>query len=119
MSVDVSVSGLNPEYNVTMLGQGNISPALDETVQVDVDLSRRAIVDVVSSIDTSVDAVIGDREPIRAEVHEFINLGGSSSYNDLSDKPQIEGITLVGNKTYEELNLQRITNTELENLLTL
>ena len=45
--------------------------------------------------------------------------GGVTSYNDLSDKPQIEGITLIGNKTYEELNLQRITNTEIEDLLTL
>lgn len=45
--------------------------------------------------------------------------GGVTSYNDLTDKPQIEGITLIGDKTYEELNLQRITNTEIENLLTL
>ena len=40
------------------------------------------------------------------------------SYNSLSDKPQIEGITLSGNKTYEELNLQRLTNSDIENMLT-
>ena len=44
--------------------------------------------------------------------------GGATSYNDLSDKPMIEGITLQVNKTYEELNLQRITNSEIEDLLT-
>lgn len=44
--------------------------------------------------------------------------GGGGSYNDLTDKPQIEGVTLSGNKTYEELNLNRITNTEIEDLLT-
>lgn len=43
--------------------------------------------------------------------------GNVNSYNDLTDKPQIEGVTLIGNKTYEELNLQRITNSEIEDLL--
>ena len=33
---------------------------------------------------------------------------------DLIEKPQIEGVTLEGNKTYEELNLQRVTNSEME-----
>ena len=42
--------------------------------------------------------------------------GGVTSYNELSDKPQIEGVTLSGNKDYEELNLNRITNTEIEAL---
>lgn len=46
--------------------------------------------------------------------------GGSSdvtSYNDLTDKPSIEGVELSGDKTYEELNLNRITNTEIEALI--
>lgn len=42
----------------------------------------------------------------------------TGSYNDLTDKPSIEGVTLTGNKTYEELNLQRITNSEMEDMLT-
>lgn len=44
--------------------------------------------------------------------------GGSSvtSYNELTDKPSIEGVTLAGNKTYDELNLVSITNTEIEAL---
>lgn len=45
--------------------------------------------------------------------------GGVTSYNDLTDKPSIEGVTLIGDKTHEDLNLQRITNTEIEDLLTL
>lgn len=45
--------------------------------------------------------------------------GGSSDYNDLSNKPQIEGVTLSGDKTYSELNLKSISNTELEELLIL
>lgn len=40
-------------------------------------------------------------------------------YNRLYNKPSIEGIELVGDKSFEELNLQTLTNTELENILTL
>lgn len=40
-------------------------------------------------------------------------------YNRLYNKPSIEGVELVGDKSFEELNLQRLTNAELENMLTL
>ena len=42
-----------------------------------------------------------------------------NDYNDLRNKPRIEGVELIGDKSFEELNLQRLTNTELENMLTL
>lgn len=44
--------------------------------------------------------------------------GGASitSYLDLTDKPSIEGVTLEGDKSYEELNLNAITNAEIEAL---
>ena len=32
--------------------------------------------------------------------------GGASDYNDLTNHPQIDGITLVGNKTKTELGIQ-------------
>ena len=45
----------------------------------------------------------------------------SGSYNDLSDKPKINDVTLENNKTSEELNLQdkmnALTNLEIEKLL--
>lgn len=43
--------------------------------------------------------------------------GGVSSYNDLTNKPKIEGVTLQGDKTYEMLNLEYLTNQELEEML--
>lgn len=43
--------------------------------------------------------------------------GGSSNYDDLSNKPSINGVTLVGNKTNEELLIQAISNEDLELLL--
>ena len=42
---------------------------------------------------------------------------GTKDYNDLYNKPQIEGVILQGNKTYEELNMNRLTNIELEAIL--
>ena len=53
-----------------------------------------------------------------------LNVGSTTvvsvnDYNDLRNKPSIEGVELVGDKSFEELNLQRLTNTELENMLTL
>lgn len=52
--------------------------------------------------------------------------GGTTNYNILSNKPQINNIELIGNKSLDDLNIQikgdyetePITNTELENLLT-
>lgn len=38
-------------------------------------------------------------------------------YNDLENKPQIEGVTLIGNKTFPELTLINLTNEELETML--
>ena len=53
-----------------------------------------------------------------------LNVGSTTvvsvnDYNDLRNMPRIEGVELIGDKSFEELNLQRLTNTELENMLTL
>ncbi len=40
-------------------------------------------------------------------------------YNALTDKPQIEGVTLRGNKTFEDLSLSGLSNLEIENMLSL
>ena len=47
--------------------------------------------------------------------------GGSNNYNTLTNKPQINSVTLIGNKTGEELNLQdkmkEITNQEIDTII--
>ena len=43
----------------------------------------------------------------------------STDYNVLSNRPKIEGVLLEGDKTFEELNLQSLTNQELEAMLVL
>ena len=43
--------------------------------------------------------------------------GGTRNYNDLNNKPMINGVELNGNKTDEQLNIIAITNEEIERLL--
>lgn len=40
-----------------------------------------------------------------------------TDYEALDNKPSIEGVELIGDKTFEDLSLQGITNSELENML--
>lgn len=42
---------------------------------------------------------------------------GTTVYSDLSDKPQINGVTLVGNKSFEDLGELTITNVELQSII--
>lgn len=43
--------------------------------------------------------------------------GGITTYLGLSDKPRIEGVILQGDKSFEDLHLQSLTNSEIEELL--
>ncbi|MDR1629595.1 MAG: hypothetical protein LBS36_05210 [Oscillospiraceae bacterium] len=42
---------------------------------------------------------------------------GTNDYDVLVNKPRINGVTLVGNKTTEEIGIEEISNMELEDLL--
>lgn len=63
------------------------------------------------------------REEIDEIIAKVISGGGGSrpsgttNYNDLENKPSIEGVTLIDDKTFEQLNLNRITNSDIEDLL--
>ncbi len=43
--------------------------------------------------------------------------GSSTNYNDLENKPTVNGVELSGNKTLEDLGEQTITNSELNDLV--
>lgn len=47
--------------------------------------------------------------------------GGAANnvtYESLPDKPMIEGVELIDNKSFEDLTLNRITNSEIEEIMT-
>ena len=61
-------------------------------------------------------------EPTTKEIVTFEeNTGGTSNYEYLTNKPQINSVELVGNKTSSELKLQgemeALSNMDIENLL--
>ena len=74
---------------------------------------------------------VGDRVTVMFKNRRCVITGNASSpaitssgsmslrYASLPDKPSIETVTLAGDKSFEDLGLGRITNTELEEMLTL
>lgn len=42
--------------------------------------------------------------------------GGTTNYNDLTNKPQIEGVTLSGNKTFPNLSLDVLSNSDIQDI---
>lgn len=50
-------------------------------------------------------------------IRPVINTGGSSDYNDLDNKPSINGVELVGNKTNEEIKIGSMTNKDIDEIL--
>ena len=68
-----------------------------------------------SKYDVVVAELINAKRDIEDTIDEIISR--EITYAGLPDKPLIESVVLEGNKTYEELNLNRLTNTELEEIL--
>lgn len=72
-----------------------------------------------------------NRDEIDALIEAVVTAGGSSnpsggggggshsiaSYLELLDKPSIEGVMLQGNQTFEQLNLSRLSNADIEEML--
>lgn len=44
--------------------------------------------------------------------------GGTNDYEELINKPKINNVTLIKNKTFSDLGLNSLSNMELESLLT-
>lgn len=43
--------------------------------------------------------------------------GGVTDYNFLTGKPQINGVTLEGNKTNEEIDIKALTNKQIDDII--
>lgn len=81
-------------------------------------------VDVKDKIVTleSLDVAMKNQRDLRIEgddalfeVIDGMTFSGSNNYEDLINKPQIESTELIGNKTFNDLNMTKITLSELEN----
>lgn len=52
-----------------------------------------------------------------AKVINEIQVNNTSDYRLLNNKPQIESVELLGNKTFNDLGLSNITNMRIEEIL--
>lgn len=64
-------------------------------------------------------AVRAENAAERAEAAADGGGGGTSNYESLRNKPQIENVELTGNKTFDDFGLSNISNMRLEQLLTI
>ena len=69
----------------------------------------------------SLDVAMKNQRDLRIEgddaLFEAIDgmvFSGSNNYEDLINKPQIESYELIGNKTFDDLNMNKISIAELE-----
>lgn len=65
-----------------------------------------------STVDTKLKAKFGTVNEVTKTVE--VPVTGSTDYNDLTNKPKINTVELKGDKSFEDLGLQRITNREIE-----
>lgn len=91
---------------------GNFRPKLSNLLTtVTVSASSIASETATAKVDASLQdvwSVIGDLES---------QIGDFGNYDTLENRPMIEGVTLEGDKTFDELNLVGITNSEIESII--
>lgn len=71
----------------------------------------------ISDMEIKTHARLSKNIEASARVGQTVTVNGVSDYNRLRNKPRIEGVELVGDLTFPQLNLSRITNSELEEIL--
>ena len=61
---------------------------------------------------------------VEAQTHEYtvgseekVMVSGTSDYEKLKNKPHLNGVELVGDKSFEDVGLVALSNRELEKLL--
>lgn len=75
---------------------------------IDIDIE----IDNESSIDTDIQTSDGE---IDTDIE--LSTNGTNDYNDLVNKPKINGVELVGDKTTEELDILPLTNAEIDEFM--
>lgn len=62
----------------------------------------------------TINGTISSNKQLTGELNRAFSV---ADYNLLSNKPAIEGVTLIGNRTFIELGLISLTNFEIEDML--
>lgn len=65
-----------------------------------------------NSIDTDIQLTAG-----QVDTQIYTPGAGSNNYNELINRPKINGIELIGDKTPEELDIIPLTNAEIDAII--
>ncbi|WP_298535688.1 hypothetical protein [uncultured Methanobrevibacter sp.] len=65
----------------------------------------------------TADADVGGNINADAQMVNRMEINNVSDYNLLNNKPQINSVTLEGDKSFDDLGLEGISNLELEEIL--
>lgn len=79
--------------------------------------SEEQIAVVDEPVETTIDGVLSESGEQTVDVLAEGNITGTSNYNRLKNKPQINGVELIGDKTFEELGAEGLTNIEIETII--
>lgn len=78
---------------------------------------ERKISGSVSTAGTLLSGTVSGQAGLTGTVIPGSRGAGTSDYERLRNKPQIEFVELIGNKSFEELGLEPITSDELIDIL--
>ena len=92
------------------------------SIQSEITRIEKAKNDIITSLQNKgSDIETGSNIDVIPPFIDKLSMGGSNNYEDLTNKPQINGVTLDGNKTADELQLAQLSDipTKLPNPQTL
>lgn len=64
-----------------------------------------------------VTGTVSPKKSVKGLLNAAKTVGGTRDYNDLDNKPSINTITLIGDKSFSDLGLQPMTNEMIEDIL--
>lgn len=72
----------------------------------------------ISDMSVRINASLSGNVNANANLGQTVLTRGTNDYNLLQHKPRIEGVELLGDLSFPQLNMSRLTNSEIEELLT-
>lgn len=92
--------------------QGNVQENTSITGNIKEDISLQGSIKKEASLQGQIQEDASIQGHLNYSSYEL-----NRDYNRLVNQPSIEGVTLIDDKTFEELGALSLTNTEIENLI--
>ena len=80
-------------------------------------MNKTVVIDGDMNLLNRIDGEVNLHSQIDGEMDTILNAGGTRDYERLQNLPSIESVTLIGNKTFEQLGMSSLSNMEIEELL--